>query len=301
MTETTRGRRLWFWFLIVLSGGSWGLFFSLARIAREDGYHPLGLTMWQGIGGSILLLSITLGRRSRIPFHGRAICFYVICGIFGTVLPTSTIFYVAPNMGAGFLAITMTLVPLLTYGVSILLGIDRPAALRLAGLVLGFVAILMIFVPQMGAEGGVALFWALLALLIPVSFTTENLLLALKAPAGMDPIALVGVFQLTGALLLLPIVLATGTYMDVTVTWTQAHWVSVLMLVINAGSYTLFLYIIQHTGPVFAAQTTYLATITGVLWGMALFGETHSAWVWGALVILIAGMALVQERKIERS
>ena len=50
-----------------------------------------------------------------------------------------------------------------------------------------------------------------------------------------------------------------------------------------------------------ARRAEAVATITGVLWGMALFGETHSAWVWGALVILIAGMALVQERKIERS
>jgi len=293
-------RRLWFWFLIVLSGGSWGLFFSLARIAREDGHHPLGLTFWQGIGGGLLLLTIAVIRRTRIPLHPRAIGFYILCGVFGTSLPTGIIFYVAPNVGAGFLAITMTLVPLMTYGASILLGIDKPAALRLAGLVLGFVAILMIFIPSIGAEGGVALFWGLLALLVPTSFTTENLLLALKAPEGIDPIALVGAFQLLGAIILLPLILATDSFMDITGAWTQAHWISILMLTINAMSYTLFLYVIQRTGPVFAAQTTYLATITGVLWGMALFGETHSAWVWMALVILMGGMALVQERKVEQ-
>ena len=300
MSGTPGARRLWFLFLLFVAGGSWGLFFALARIAREGGHHPFGLTVWQGVGGGLLLLSIAAVRRSNLPLNPRAIGFYFVCGIFGTTLPTGLIFYIAPNIGAGLLAITMTLVPIMTYGASIMLGIDKPAALRLAGLVLGFVAILMIMLPSIGAEGGVALFWALLALLVPACFSIENLLLALRAPEGIDPIPMVGAFQLCGALLMLPLALATDNFMDITGAWTQSHWASVLMFAINALSYTVFLYVLQHTGPVFASQATYVATITGVLWGMALFGESHSIWVWLALFILMAGMALVQERKTVR-
>ncbi len=300
MSLTFDRHRLWFLFLLVVAGGSWGLFFALARIAREGGFHPFGLTVWQGVGGGLLLLSISVIRRSHLPLNPRAIGFYLICGIFGTTLPTGLIFYVAPNIGAGLLAITMTLVPIMTYGASIMLGIDKPAALRLGGLALGFVAILMIMWPSIGAEGGVALLWALLALLVPACFTVENLLLALRGPEGIDPISLVGAFQLCGALLMLPIALATDNFMDITGVWTQSHWASVLMFSINALSYTVFLYVLQRTSPVFASQATYVATITGILWGMVLFGETHSIWVWLALIVLMAGMALVQERKTER-
>ncbi len=294
-------RRLWFWSLVILSGGSWGLFFSLARLAREGGHHPFGLTFWQGVGGGLVLLSIAAVRRDRLPLHPRALGFYLVCSVFGTALPTCLIFYVAPHLGAGFLAIVMALVPLMTYGASILLGIDKAASARLAGLALGFAAIVMLTAPGIGAGGGFALLWVLLALLVPTSFSIENLLLALRAPADVSPVALVGGFQLGGALLLLPVTLATGTFMDVTGPWQQAHWVSVAMLLVNALSYTLFLYVLRHTGPVFAAQATYVTTITGVLWGMALFGETHALWVWIALVALLAGMALVRERKVERT
>ena len=301
MSRLPGGRRLWFWFLVVVSGGSWGLFFSLAKLAGEDGHHPIGLTIWQGVGGGILLLSIALVRRYKLPLHPRAIGFYAICSVFGTALPTCMIFYVAPDLGAGFLAISMALVPLMSYGGAIVLKIDKTAAVRLAGLLLGFVAIVMLMIPQMGAEGGIALLWALLALLVPTSFSIENLLLALRAPVGVHPIALVGAFQLGGALLLLPFALATGTFMDITGTWGQAHWISIAMLSINALSYTVFLHVLQHTGPVFAAQSTYVTTVTGVFWGMVLFGESHSLWIWIALVVLLAGMALVQERRVVRT
>ena len=296
MTEGFAPRRLWFWFLVIVSGGSWGLFFSLARLTREGGHHPFGLTVWQGVGGGLLLLAIAVWRRYRLPFHPRALAFYLACSVFGTALPTCVIFYVAPHLGAGFLAIVMALVPLLTYGAAILLGIDRAAALRLAGLLLGLAAIVILMAPQLGV-GGFALLWALLALAVPASFSVENLLLALRAPPGAHPIALVGCFQLGGALLMAPLALATGTFMDIAVPWQQAHWASLAMLLVNAFSYTLFLHVLQRTGPVFAAQATYVVTVTGVLWGMALFGETHSAWVWLALLALLAGMALVRERK----
>ena len=296
MAEALAPRRLWFWFLTILAGGSWGLFFSLARLAREGGHHPFGLTVWQGVGGGLLLLSIAAWRRYRLPLHGRALAFYLLCSVFGTALPTTLIFFVAPHLGAGFLAIAMALVPLLTYGAAILLGIDRPAALRLAGLLLGFVAIVMLMASQLGA-GGFALIWALLALVVPASFTVENLLLALRAPPSTHPVALVGCFQLGGALLMAPLALATGNVMDIAVPWQQAHWASLAMLLINAFSYVLFLHVLQQVGPVFAAQATYVVTVTGVLWGTALFGEAHSAWVWLALAALLAGMALVGERK----
>ena len=56
MSLTFDRARLWFLFLLVVAGGSWGLFFALARIASEGGHHPFGLTFWQGVGGGLLLL-----------------------------------------------------------------------------------------------------------------------------------------------------------------------------------------------------------------------------------------------------
>ena len=63
---------------------------------------------------------------------------------------------------------------------------------------------------------------------------------------------------------------------------------------------SLYIYLIGQAGPVFASQVAYAVTLAGVLWGMALFGERHSPWIWLSLALMLAGLALVTPRKRER-
>ena len=66
---------------------------------------------------------------------------------------------------------------------------------------------------------------------------------------------------------------------------------------LNAGAYTLFVLTVQRYGPIFASQTGYIVTLSGVFWGVVIFQETHSLWVWASLVTLILGLALVAPRR----
>ena len=42
---------------------------------------------------------------------------------------------------------------------------------------------------------------------------------------------------------------------------------------------------------VFASQAGYLVTIFGVIWGMVIFNEVHSGWVWSSLVVMLFGLS----------
>ena len=290
------GSRLWFTFLILVCGIAWSLVFSLAKIAGESVHHSLGLAFWTGLGGGLMLLGLSACRRKHLPLDLRSLGFYVIGSVFVTALPTVLIFEIAPRIGPGKLAITVALAPLMTYGGAIVAGIDRGTALRLAGLGLGFGAILLIMLPAAVDDGAVALIWLLIALCIPVTYATGNLLLALRGPRGVDAFALVGAFQLVGAAILLPITLLTGTFAAPGGSWDASQWAVLAMIVLSSLGLSLFLYVLQRTGPVFAAQANYIITIFGVIWGIVLFDESHSPWVWASLVILLSGIALVQER-----
>jgi drug/metabolite transporter (DMT)-like permease len=57
-----------------------------------------------------------------------------------------------------------------------------------------------------------------------------------------------------------------------------------------------FLEIIRLAGPVFFSANNYLVPVAGVAWGMAIFGDRLSAWVWGALGLMIAGVLLLSVR-----
>ena len=75
------------------------------------------------------------------------------------------------------------------------------------------------------------------------------------------------------------------------------EWSVLALSIITAVAYTLFITVINIAGPVFASQTGYLVTLGGVVWGMVLFGETHSPWVWASVVTMMMGLALVTPRK----
>jgi drug/metabolite transporter (DMT)-like permease len=68
--------------------------------------------------------------------------------------------------------------------------------------------------------------------------------------------------------------------------------------VINVIAYVLFLELIRLAGPLFAAQMGYVVTASGVVWGMVIFGEVHSPWIWAALAVLFTGIAVVHPRKV---
>ena len=58
----------------------------------------------------------------------------------------------------------------------------------------------------------------------------------------------------------------------------------------------LFFEIIRLAGPVFFSANNYLVPLAGVAWGMAIFGDRLSVWVWGALALMMAGVLLLTAR-----
>ena len=42
----------------------------------------------------------------------------------------------------------------------------------------------------------------------------------------------------------------------------------------------------------FASQIAYVVTGSGVALGMLIYDERHSPWIWAALALLVAGLAL---------
>ncbi|MEM7750041.1 MAG: EamA/RhaT family transporter, partial [Pseudomonadota bacterium] len=61
--------------------------------------------------------------------------------------------------------------------------------------------------------------------------------------------------------------------------------------------YGTFVHLVNTAGPVFASQTAYVVTLSGVGWGMLIFGESHSKWVIAATACMMVGLALVRPRK----
>lgn len=284
--------------LALASGGIWGLTFSLARMATEASKEPLGLALWQAVGGALVLFIYCILRKQMPPISKRSIRHFAVIGVFGSAIPSSLLFYAAPNVPAGVLAITIALVPIITYALSLLIGSDHYSLRRLIGIGAGFVAILLIMLPDSDVQNnalteGSTRFWVAMSLLATVAYTMENIYVdrSVARDVSMAGILLGGLTA--AALVLAPIVWITDAFVPLSLPFDNLDAVVVAMSIVSSLAYLMFLSLIRLAGAVFASMSGYVVTLSGVFWGIVIFSETHSIWIWGALIMMIVGMALV--------
>lgn len=293
--------------LALLSGGIWGLTFSLARMATEAGKQPLGLAFWQAFGGALVLLVYCLFMRLKPRFSAANWLHFFVIGTVGSALPGTLLFYAAPHVPVGILAITIALVPMQTFGASLLLGVDRFSAQRLWGVVLGFGSIVLIMLPGVIKLEGAAeptqfsnmhvQIWVLIALVATVSYTIENMYIdrCVSDESPIAPLLMMSLF--IAALMLLPLIWVTDTFVSIALPFDRIDGVLIAMSVVSSVAYLMFLTLIKLAGPVFASMSGYVVTLSGVFWGMALFGESHSLWIWLALALMLVGLVLVTPKR----
>jgi drug/metabolite transporter (DMT)-like permease len=286
------------YFLILLIGVVWGVTFSLARLATEGGAHPLGLTFWQTFGGGVMLLAVCAVRRKWPVINRRFLLFYLVVGSFGSVIPGTLFFYAAPHVPAGILAITVATVPLLTYGASWLLRIDRFSVKRVSGIFAGLMAIVLLVVPDTSLPEPAMAGWVLIVLLASVCYTAENIYVDVYVPEDADMVALLAGALVLAGILVLPIILFVDAFVPLTGNWGQTEWAVAALAVFGSIAYTCFLMVLKSSGAVFASQAGYVVTLAGVLWGVIIFGEAHSGWVWLAMCLIMTGLALVTPRQL---
>ena len=286
--------RVYAYALILCASVLWGSTFALAKIVADSGAHPIAISFWQSLGSVLLLGALCRLRRVTIPVDGAHLRFYALLGLIGSALPGSVYYVVASRVSAGVLSITVATVPIMTYAASVVLGLDRISARRLLGLAVGISAVALIVLPDASLpEPGLA-GWVLLAVAASACYAAENIYASLRG-LRTDAMALVCGMSCASVLWLAPLLLLSDASMSYA-PWGKAQWCLVMLTTASALAYSMYLTAIRTAGPVFASQTGYLVTLTGVGWGIVILSESHSGWVWGALGLMLAGVALVTPR-----
>ncbi len=127
--------------------------------------------------------------------------------------------------------------------------------------------------------------------------SAQNLYVAVRRPPGLDALTLSCGRQFAAALILAPLAFALDATVPLFVPWGTVQWAACGMALASATAYTILLSVIRTSGAVFASQTAYVITLAGVLWGMVIFQERHSTYIWAALGLMLLGLMLVRPRK----
>jgi len=288
-----QGRQVWFLFLLLIMGVAWGLEFSALKLAVRGGHDEFTVLMITLVLISISYFVILLIRRSLFRFTKDIWVFLAITAMLGYLIPLVCILYAAPYLPAGIMTLIVSLTPVVTVSVALLLRTERVSTSRIAAIGLGMVATLLVLIPETELPGQGVLKWMLITSVVPICYGIESIYVAARWPERLDAWQ-VGFGEAAAAVvLLLPIYVFLGDPRSISLTWTEAETGILLVVVSNMINIVLYFYIIQRTGGVLVSFGSFISLFAGIGWGMLIFSERHGGAVWAAVAILVGALALV--------
>jgi drug/metabolite transporter (DMT)-like permease len=135
--------------------------------------------------------------------------------------------------------------------------------------------------------------WVLSTLITPVSFAFCSIYIARYRPAGSDSLVLSAGMLTFSSIMLLPMVIMSGSFYPFHYPLTMPDWVVLLEIILSSIGYVLFFQLIKIAGPVYYSLVDTIVVITGLFWGRVIFGEKLNNWTFTAVFFIVVALLLV--------
>ncbi len=285
---------------LLVIGVVWGTTIPLTKVAVSTGHHPFGLLTWQMGIMSVALGMIVLARRSTIVLDWVHLRYFFIIALIGTLIPNSISYWCASHLPAGVMSLVIAVVPVFSLLIAAAFGFEKAAPARIAGVILGGVAIGLIVFPDTSLPDPAKAIFVLVALVAPLFYGAEGNYVAQRQPADAGPFVTLFISSVMGFSIMAPISYSAGTAINPLEGLSKPEMAVIASSFLHIIAYSGYLWLTKSAGAVFAAQVSYIITPAGVLIAIVGLGEQPSIFVWLALIVLMVGIALVQPREISK-
>ena len=287
--------------LLFLTGVLYGLSYSLTGVSVSNGVPFTSFVLLMGMGGAAVSLLLALIYGQPPPLSRAHISSYAVAGVSGYGVPFLTVGFVSgEGVPAGIISMLVVLSPILTYVGAVAFRLERIWWPRVLGFAVGIVGVALLVVPETSLPSRDLVPWILLALLLPVGYTTTSLATAIMRPPATDSLHFAFGFFFFGSLPILAAVAATDGWWWFEGPMDAGDWALITAIFVQALGIYLFVELIRFLGPVFFSTVNFIVALSGIGWGILFFGESHSHWVWLALLCLMLGVFFVILRRRER-
>lgn len=288
--------------LLLLLGFIWGTGYSIARFATTHDVSPLGYSFWQSLGPAILIgllslknikaKSLTLEPRKR----SKHLRYYLICGLTGIVIPNTNMYFAAPHLPAGILAVIVNTVPIIAYPLALLARAESFGLMRFCGVLFAVVGLMLIILPRASLPSPDMIPWVLSALLTPISFAFCAIYIDRYRPKSGNSLSMAAGTLIASSLLLLPFVCISNNFYHFHLPLTIPDWVILLEIILSSMGYVLLFKLIKLAGPVYYSLVDTIVSLTGLFWGYIIFQEQLNPWSMSAIFFILTALLLVTQK-----
>ncbi len=284
------------WSAFLLLGLIWGSSFLWIKIGLRE-LTPLTLVGFRLLFGWLAMTIAVAIRRPSFPRSRRTWFWLILMGVTNTALPFLLITWGEQSVDSAVASVLNSSVPLFTLIIAHFFLTDENMTLpKVAGLVLGFLGILLLFSRDLG-KGGVTqgVFGQLAVVVAAVSYAASSVY-ARRTLKNVPTFVQALVPMLSGDLLVWIGAIAVDhplTLPAQPLTWVALLWLGLLGSFI---AYLLYFYLLHQVGPTRTTLVTYLFPVVGVAAGVIFLGE-HLDWhlALGSMLV-VSGIVIVNRR-----
>ena len=260
--------------LCLLAGGALiGISTNLAKYAGEIGLTSLAFLFWSITGAAVILFVYALWRRELPPLNKPILSYYFVAALVSVAGSNLIFFSAIPHVGASFVALIISLPPLLTYLAAIVLRIEPFTKLRALGVIAALAGAGVLAARKFSAPDA-SVFWIILTLCGPVLLAIGNIYRTLYWPANLSASALAPGMLIAASGLLALVSIIPHYSLAVPMTALLPLGVIVLQAFVFDAQF-LLLFLLQKTGgPVLLSLLGAVGAVVGV--PIAIFLQNES-------------------------
>jgi len=290
------------WAALLLLVVIWGSTFAGIRIGVET-ITPAWLVAGRLLAGALFLgvwMSLArvlrkkpLPEKDAAPVTFRALGWFALIGIGATMAPFVLYAHAAESVGSAVMAISNGATPFATVLMAHVFTGDRLNRRRLAGVMLGFLGLVVLVLPEFRDGAHASLIGIALAIIGAWLYAVGNI--ATRLAPRIEPVLASFLIVALGAIAALIYAYLREPFPPAP---SAASIVAMIILGLLPTAFAMFVYVwlIRRAGPVFVSFTTYMSPLWATALGVLFLGEALHASMIGALALILAGVAIANRR-----
>jgi len=274
------------------------LIWSSTWMAIKIGLRTLPPFLSAGLRFFVAFLTLFLFtrlRRTSIPDGWTNHRFYLVFGFLNFTASYGMVYFGQQYIPSGLSSVLFSAMPFFVVGLSVFfLKEEKISLLKVAGVTIGFLGLLVIFLDQWRLSHPQAWLGMLLVMLSPL-FSAGGTILAKKARQKFDPVSMSTVPLLYAALMFLTV--AHFTEQNALIEFDTTAVLSILYLGIfgTAIAFVVYFWMLKTTPAILMSMITFITPPLALLWGWAFLGEPVSWRLITGMVIIFGGIFLVRK------
>ena len=279
------------WLLIL--GGLWGSSYLFIKVAVGE-VPPLTLVAGRLVLAAAILWLVLAAVRQAMPRSRRLWAAFAVMGLLNGAVPYSLIFWSEQHISSGLASLLQATMPLFTVLMGHFLMREEHLTLgRIAGVVLGFLGVGLLMLPDLRQGAHANLLGELAMVASSVSYAGAALFARSRLRGQPALVSTTG--QLTmGAVWILPLsLLVEGPPRAVPSLPALGSWLGLTILG-TVIAYVIYFKLIERTSAAFTSTVTYIIPVFGLILGALVLSEPLSLTLLVSLGLILAGVLLVR-------